>query len=108
MDLSSKECMPCKKGGPPLTASKAQELLTQVPGWTITPDDKWLLKSYKFKNFMEALAFVNKVGGVAEEQNHHPDIELGWGYANIRLQTHDVGGLHENDFILAAKIEKIQ
>jgi len=108
MTLSSKQCVECKNGTQPLPADKARALLGEVSGWRISDDGKWLLKSYKFKNFAQALAFVNKAGTVAEEQNHHPDIELGWGYVNIRLQTHAAGGLHENDFILAAKIEKIQ
>ncbi len=108
MSLAEKHCAECKQGTPALPAEKAQLLLKDVPGWRIADDGKWLLKTYKFKNFVTALAFVNKVGEVAESENHHPDLGLGWGYVNISLQTHAAGGLHENDFILAAKIEKIQ
>jgi 4a-hydroxytetrahydrobiopterin dehydratase len=108
MTLSQKECVECKEGTKPLPPEKAQALLKEIPGWGIAPDGKWLVKAYKFKNFAQALAFTNKVGDIAEEQGHHPDLGLGWGYVNIRLQTHAAGGLHENDFILAAKIEKIQ
>lgn len=108
MSLSAKKCMPCEKGTSALPTDKAQALLKEISGWRIAEEGKWLLKSYKFKNFVTALAFVNKVGELAEEQGHHPDIGLGWGYVDIRLQTHAAGGLHENDFIMAAKIETIQ
>ena len=98
-----------QQGTAAISPAAAQALLQQVPGWEISADGKWLLKAYKFKNFVTALAFVGKVGEVAEaEQNHHPDLELGWGYVRIKLQTHAAEGLHENDFITAAKIEKIQ
>jgi len=105
MFLAQKKCIPCDKGASALSPQEAQVLLGNLSGWTIS--DKWLKKSYKFKNFVQALTFVNKVGEVAEGENHHPDMELGWGYVNIRLQTHSVGGLHENDFILAAKIDAL-
>jgi 4a-hydroxytetrahydrobiopterin dehydratase len=108
MTLSSKQCVPCENGTPALRPEKAQALLKDLPGWRIAEDGKWLLKSYKFKNFVLALAFVNKLGAIAEAQQHHPDLSLGWGYVDIRLQTHTAGGLHDNDFIMAAKIEKIQ
>lgn len=108
MDILSKHCVPCKEGTASLAPETAQALLKDIPGWRITDDGKWLLKSYKFKNFVQALAFVNKVGEVAEAEQHHPDLGLGWGYVDIKLQTHAAGGLHENDFIVAAKIEKIQ
>lgn len=108
MSLADKRCMACAAGTKALSAEAAQALLVQIPGWRISEDGKWLLKSYKFKNFVQALAFVNKLGEVAESENHHPDLGLGWGYADIKLQTHAAGGLHENDFIMAAKIEKIQ
>jgi len=82
-------------------------MLKELSGWHISSDGAWLRKSYKFKNFMQALKFVNAVGKVAEAEQHHPDIKLGWGYADISLQTHDAGGLHQNDFIVAAKIDEI-
>ena len=108
MPMSQKHCVECKEGTAALAPGKAKALLQEVPGWSIAEDDKWLVKNYKFKNFVEALAFVNKVGAIAEEEQHHPDLELGWGYVRIKLQTHAAGGLHENDFIVAAKINKIQ
>jgi 4a-hydroxytetrahydrobiopterin dehydratase len=106
MSLARKKCTPCEKGACALPRQQAELMLESLSGWQI--DDKWLKKSYKFKNFAQALAFVNHVGELAEAENHHPDIGLGWGYVDIRLQTHSVGGLHENDFILAAKIDAIQ
>jgi 4a-hydroxytetrahydrobiopterin dehydratase len=107
MTLSARHCIPCKDGTPALPGPKAAALAKDLPGWAIASDGKWLIKKYKFKNFVEALAFVNKVGEVAEAEQHHPDIRVGWGYVEIHLQTHAAGGLHENDFILAAKIEEL-
>lgn len=108
MVLAEKHCVECRKGTAAMPLEQAQALLTNLPGWQMVDNGKWLTKNYKFKNFVDALAFTNKVGQVAEAEGHHPDLGLGWGYVDIRLQTHTVGGLHENDFILAAKIEKLQ
>ncbi len=105
MNLLKKGCIACREGTQALSAKEAVELLKQLSGWEISRDGKWLQKSYKFKNFVQAIAFVNRVGDIAEQENHHPDIKLGWGYADISLQTHAAGGLHENDFIVAAKID---
>ncbi len=104
--LANKHCIPCRKGAQPLAREAAQALCATLPGWSISADGLWLCKSYRFKNFIQALAFANRIGALAEAENHHPDIALGWGYVGIRLQTHAAGGLHENDFILAAKIEQ--
>lgn len=104
MELQNKTCVACRGDLPGLSAAEARALLQQVPGWALDASGKWLLRSYTFANFKQALAFVQKVGDVAEQENHHPDITFGWGYVNIRIQTHAIGGLHENDFILAAKI----
>jgi 4a-hydroxytetrahydrobiopterin dehydratase len=104
--LSEKHCVPCK-GGKPLPKAEAEALLRELSGWTVNRDGNWLLKDWEFKNFAQALAFVNRVGAVAEAEKHHPDIAFGWGYVHAGLQTHAVGGLHENDFILAAKIDAI-
>ena len=108
MTLAQKHCVPCEKGTSAMNAMEAKAALAQLSGWRISDDGKWLLKDYTFKNFVQALSFVNKAGEVAESENHHPDIGLGWGYVNIRLQTHSAGGLHGNDFIMAAKIDSIQ
>jgi len=105
--LSQKECIPCHKGAKRLTPDAIAEMLPRLMGWSLSKDEKWLEKSFAFRNFSQGLDFINHVGLIAESQNHHPDITLGWGYAGIRLQTHTVGGLHENDFILAAKIDTL-
>ena len=107
MDLSEKHCSPCAAGARALPEKQAQELAKDLPGWSISTDGKWLVKKYKFPNFAQTLGFVNQVGQLAEAEQHHPDIQLGWGYAHIQLQTHAAGGLHENDFILAGMIQRI-
>ena len=107
MDLTEKKCVACEGGMPPLTKEEAEILMRQLEGWSVSEDSKSLEKSYKFRNFAEALAFVNHVGAIAEDEGHHPDIEFGWGRVRVALTTHAIGGLSENDFIVAAKIDKI-
>lgn len=91
----------------PLTIPEAQKLLQEIPSWTLSSDVKRLFKSFTFKDFAEALAFTNKVGEIAEKEGHHPDIDLHWGRVGVSLTTHAIGGLSVNDFILAAKVEKL-
>jgi 4a-hydroxytetrahydrobiopterin dehydratase len=105
--LASRICVPCRGGTPPLTPEAAEALHEQTPKWDLTDGATWLRRSFKFDNFLGALDFVNKVGKLAEEAGHHPDIAFGWGYADISVQTHKIKGLHENDFILAAKIDAL-
>ncbi len=108
-DLASKKCVPCEGGVLPLTPTQAHEYLKQVhPDWQSTPDNKKITRKFRFKNFREALAFVNLVGKTAESEGHHPDIHFGWGYVIITLWTHAISGLFDNDFILAAKIDQIK
>lgn len=110
MELSQKSCVACGGGVTPLNSDQANDLAKQTPDWKITSEGeapKKISREFKFKNFRNALEFVNKAGEIAEAEKHHPDIELGWGYVNITVQTHSINGLHENDFILAAKIDKI-
>ena len=107
MDLIQKHCVPCKGGTEPLNMEQAVELLKQVPGWELSNDKKSINRKFTFEDFSEALDFVNKVGQIAENENHHPDIEFGWGYVNIKSTTHAISGLSGNDFILAAKINTI-
>lgn len=103
MSLASKKCIPCAQGAEPLKGSALQALFKQLPpGWKVEGEHH-LEKEFTFKNFKEALAFVNKVGAIAEEEGHHPDIFLTWGKVKITLYTHKIGGLTESDFILAAK-----
>jgi 4a-hydroxytetrahydrobiopterin dehydratase len=107
MNLPSKHCVPCKKDSPALTLQEAQGMLENLTGWQMDDKAKSIHKSYKFKNFGQALAFVNQVGAIAETENHHPDVTFGWGYVNITLQTHSIGGLHSNDFVMAENIDKL-
>ena len=105
MNLSKKSCVPCKGGVPPLKGPALQALYDQLGNnWKVI-DDHHLEKEYTFKNFREALAFTNKVGAIAEEQGHHPDIFLSCGKVKIQLWTHKIDGLTESDFILAAKCD---
>lgn len=107
MELTSKKCIPCEVGAVPLSLAEAQRLVAQVSGWELAADARQIQKTFKFRNFAEALAFVNAVGRIAEEEGHHPDLECGWGRARIMLTTHAIKGLSENDFIVAAKIEAL-
>ena len=105
--LDQKKCVPCEGGVTPLSREEAQKLLAEVPGWEFAKEGRAISRRFKFKNFKQALAFVNKVGEVAETEGHHPDIGLGWGYAEMLLWTHSIGGLHENDFVMAHKINAL-
>lgn len=105
-ELSKKKCVPCSKGTPPLKGTKITPLLQQLKGWKVV-DEHHLEKEYSFPNFKEALAFTNKVGQIAEQEGHHPDIYLSWGKVKIQLFTHKISGLSENDFILAAKCDAL-
>ncbi len=107
MSLARKECVPCKGGVPPLKGDELNRLSEQVEGWDVI-EEHHLSKTYKFPNFVKALEFVNKVGSIAEQQGHHPNIFLTWGKARIETWTHKIDGLTESDFILAAKIDEIQ
>jgi 4a-hydroxytetrahydrobiopterin dehydratase len=106
MELAEKRCVPCRGGTPPLKREELAKLQPQVPGWQVI-DEHHLSKAYKFPDFVTALAFVNRVGEVAEQEGHHPDIYLSWGKVEIRIWTHKINGLTESDFILAAKIDRV-
>lgn len=106
-DLATRVCVPCQGGIPPLTSAEAETLLVGTVGWDLLDGATRLRRSLKFDDFQSALEFVQNVGAIAEQEGHHPDIEFGWGYANILIYTHKINGLHENDFILAAKINKL-
>jgi len=105
-DLASKTCTPCRGGVPPLAGKELEALARQVPQWKVV-EGHHITRAVKFSDFQQALAFVNRVGAVAEEQGHHPDILLSWGKAEITTWTHSVNGLTESDFILAAKIDRL-
>jgi len=104
--LSARECVPCRGGVPPLEGEEIQKLLKELDGWEVV-NEHHLKKRYKFGDFGESLAFVNRVGELAEQQGHHPDICFGWGQAEITIWTHKIDGLTESDFILAAKIDQL-
>ncbi|MEK9685115.1 MAG: 4a-hydroxytetrahydrobiopterin dehydratase [Rhodospirillaceae bacterium] len=108
MELQSKACVPCQGGIPPLTLLEAKVFLEETPLWSLSEKGNRLRRSFNFKDFVEALEFVNKVGLLAEQEAHHPDISMGWGYVDIQIFTHKIDGLHENDFILAAKIDTLK
>lgn len=107
MDLANKHCVPCEGGMPPLDPARVPNYLKYAPGW-ISPDGKKITREFKFKDFKEAMAFVNKVAETAEAEGHHPDIYIFYNIVRFELSTHAIGGLSENDFILAAKINEIK
>lgn len=105
--LSQKECVPCKGGIPPLKGDKIDPFYHQLKnGWKVI-DEHHLEKEFTFKNFKEALLFTNKVGELAEHENHHPDVYLSWGKVTLLIWTHKINGLTENDFIFAAKVDEL-
>jgi 4a-hydroxytetrahydrobiopterin dehydratase len=104
-DLKEKTCTPCQGGIPPLGPTRARELLASTPGWSLLDEARRLEKHYRFGNFREALDFVLLLGELSEQQGHHPDISFGWGWATVSWQTKKIKGLHENDFIMAAKTD---
>jgi len=105
-ELASKTCVPCRGGVPPLAGKELENLGKEVPQWRVV-NGHHLMREFKFPDFKQALAFVNNVGDIAEEQGHHPDIFLTWGKAEVTTWTHKIDGLTESDFILAAKIDRI-
>ena len=109
-DLSNKKCVPCEGGILPFDIREIHKYQKKVDGWNVKEDKKkifFLEKKFEFKNFLESQNFINKVGEISENENHHPDISFGWGYAKIIIMTHSIEGLSENDFILAAKIDQV-
>jgi 4a-hydroxytetrahydrobiopterin dehydratase len=106
MALADKVCVPCRGGVPPMQAEEVSRLLGQLDAWQ-APENHHLTKSYKFPDFKTALAFVERVGAMAEEQGHHPDIYLAWGKVRFDVWTHKINGLTESDFIFAAKCDRL-
>ncbi len=109
-DLDHKKCVPCEGGVPALDLSEIHKYQKKIEGWDVVKNDRniyFLEKRFEFKNFLESQKFVNEVGRISEQEGHHPEILFGWGYAKINISTHAIEGLSENDFILAAKIDKI-
>jgi 4a-hydroxytetrahydrobiopterin dehydratase len=106
MNLADKTCVPCKGGTPALKGDAIKTLLAEIPGWE-APLDHHLFRVFRFPDFKNALDFVNRVGAIAEEQGHHPDLLLTWGKVEITIYTHSIDGLTESDFVLAAKIDRV-
>ena len=109
-ELSSKKCIPCEGGIPAFNEEQINNFLKKIDNWSAEKDEEgkfYLIKEFEFKNFLGSQDFVNKVGDLAEKEGHHPDLYYGWGYAKVKIYTHAIGGLAESDFILAAKIDKI-
>ena len=104
--LADRRCVPCQGGTPPLTPAQIAPLLAQLEGWTVEGNKK-LEKSYRFKNFVQAVEFVNALTQVAEQEGHHPDLYVRWGEVRVYLWTHKIDGLTESDFFMAAKIDRV-
>ncbi len=106
-ELSNKKCVPCEVGAIPLQPDEVKDMLKELEeGWS-SEDDKAIQKTFKFDDFMGAMDFANKIAELAEEEGHHPILTVSWGKLKAKLMTHKIKGLHENDFILAAKIDKL-
>lgn len=105
--LSAKTCVPCRGGIPPLTGEKAREYAAATPDWTLAENGTRLVRGFEFADFRAAMEFVNRVADLAESEGHHPDIAIHWNKVELTLWTHKIGGLHENDFILAAKVDRL-
>ncbi len=107
MSLSAKSCVPCRGGVPPLGLDEAKRYLGEAPGWALDGAASRIERHFSFADFAASLAFVNRVGELAEAEGHHPDICFGWGACNVVFYTHKIKGLHENDFIMAAKVNDL-
>ena len=112
--LVNRKCVPCHGGVSALSPDEARKMLGRLlhgdgdgEGWQLVEDGKALRREFKFPDFYRTMSFVNAVAHVANIEDHHPDLECGWGYCRVRYQTHSIGGLHENDFICAAKVDAI-
>ena len=105
--LAQKKCTPCRGGVPRLTLAEAEHFRSQTPNWELRDDGSRIERHFRFRNFQEALGFVRDIGNLAETEAHHPDVSFGWGYATISLRTKKIKGLHENDFIMASKIDRM-
>lgn len=106
MSLADQTCVPCKGGVPPMERARAEELLRELgEGWELNAEGH-LQRTYSFSNFVDAIAFANRVGDIAEEQNHHPDLSVAWGKCTVEIWTHKIQGLTESDFYFAAKADR--
>ena len=106
-DLSRKRCVPCRGGVPPMEAGRARELMSAVPGWDLVDGETRIRRKLTFGSFPAAIEFVERVAGIAEYEGHHPDFKISYRNVDVVLYTHVIGGLHENDFIVASKINEL-
>lgn len=107
MNLTAMKCTPCQGGIPPMTSDVAEKYLHEAPAWELQDNASRLKRTFKFSNFAEAMALAQKVGDLCETEGHHADISFGWGYCKVEFQTHKINGLHQNDFIMAAKVNRL-
>ncbi len=107
MSLAEKHCVPCRGGVPPLSGEALEAMKSEVPGWEVV-DGHHLTRTFDFPDFRTALDFVNRIGAMAEEEGHHPDLYLAWGKVGVKTWTHKIDGLTESDFILAAKVDRLR
>ena len=105
--LAAKTCTPCQGGIPPLTVEEVEQYRQQAPDWAVKDDGKRIERTFRTRNFAEAYAVARKAAELAEAEGHHPDVSFGWGYTTVSLQTKKIKGLHENDFIMAAKLDQL-
>jgi 4a-hydroxytetrahydrobiopterin dehydratase len=105
--LADKTCTPCRGDTSPLTAEETEAYAVQAPEWLLRDESRRIERTYRFRNFTDAFTFVRGVGELAEAEFHHPDISFGWGYATVSLRTKKIRGLHENDFIMAVKLDRL-
>jgi len=106
-DLTEKKCLPCEGGVDALNPEQAAKLLQMIPNWQIRSDNKEISRDFTFKNYYQTMAFVNAIAWMAHKEDHHPDLEVGYNHCLVRYSTHAIGGLSENDFICAAKVNKL-
>lgn len=106
VSLTDKKCVPCRGGMPPLKGEELKKLAAEIPEWEVI-NEHHLKRTFKFPDFAKALEFVNRVGALAEQQSHHPDLHLSWGRVSIEIHTHKIDGLTESDFVMAAKINQV-
>lgn len=107
-NLSAKHCKPCEGGVPPLTPEEIKKFLLTTPKWKVNDKNNLITRSFSFKNFHETMDFVNAVAAISHTENHHPDMKAGYDYCVLDYSTHAIGGLSENDFICAAKVDEIK
>ncbi|MRX50626.1 4a-hydroxytetrahydrobiopterin dehydratase [Paracoccus sp. S-4012] len=106
-DLASRRCVPCEGGTPPLPSERAREMLGELDGWSLTEDGRAITRRLSFKGFAKAQQTANVAAWAGDREGHHPDIRFGWGYCEVSYTTHEAGGLTDNDFICAAKLDRI-